>query len=207
MNPRLRTVMLKARAENMPIDNVERAIKKGTGELPGVSYEDNTYEGYGPGGVAFVIKCTTDNKTRTSQDVRSMLSKHGGNLAQSGAVAFQFLHLGQFLIAKESTKEDRLMEIALDAGAEDVITSDDGYEVRCEISEFDTVSHALEKANIPTVSSEIAYIPTVMLPVNDVGLARSIRKLADVLDDNDDVQSIFSNEEFSEEVLAELDAE
>jgi len=207
MNPRLRTIMLKARAENMPIDNVERAIKKGTGELPGVSYEDNTYEGYGPGGVAFVIKCTTDNKTRTSQDVRSMLSKHGGNLAQSGAVAFQFLHLGQFLIAKESTKEDRLMEIALDAGAEDVITSDDGYEVRCEISEFDTVSHALEEANIPTVSSEIAYIPTVMLPVDDIGLARSIRKLADVLDDNDDVQSIFSNEEISEEILAELDAE
>jgi YebC/PmpR family DNA-binding regulatory protein len=207
MNPRLRTVMLKARAENMPIDNVERAIKKGTGELPGVSYEDNTYEGYGPGGVAFVIKCTTDNKTRTSQDVRSMLSKHGGNLAQSGAVAFQFLHLGQFLIAKESTTEDALMEIALEAGAEDVISSDDGFEVRCQIAEFDTVSHALEEAGVPAVSSEIAYIPTVMVPIDDIGLARSVRKLHDVLDDNDDVQSIFSNEEFTDEILAELDAE
>ncbi len=207
MNPRLRTIMLKARGENMPIDNVERAIKKGTGELPGVSYEDNTYEGYGPGGVAFIIKCTTDNKTRTSQDVRSMLSKHGGNLAQSGAVAFQFLHVGQFLIAAESTTEDALMEVALEAGADDVITSEDGFEVRCQISEFDTVSHALEEAGIATLSSEIAYIPTVLMPIDDLALARSIRKLSDVLDDNDDVQNIFSNEQFTDEISALLDEE
>lgn len=207
MNPRLRTIMLKARGENMPIDNVERAIKKGTGELPGVSYEDNTYEGYGPGGVAFIIKCTTDNKTRTSQDVRSMLSKHGGNLAQSGAVAFQFLHVGQFLIAADGTTEDALMEVALEAGADDVVTSDDGFEVRCQISEFDTVSHALEEAGIATLSSEIAYIPTVLMPIDDLALARSIRKLSDVLDDNDDVQNIFSNEQFTDEITAILDDE
>jgi YebC/PmpR family DNA-binding regulatory protein len=134
-NARLRTLLLKARESNMPADNVDRAIKKGTGELPGVVYEDVTYEGYGPGGVAFVVKVTTDNKTRSAQDVRSIFAKHGGNLAASGAVAFQFLHAGQFLIAKDQVTEDRLMEIALDAGADDVITTDEGFEVRCEVTQ------------------------------------------------------------------------
>jgi YebC/PmpR family DNA-binding regulatory protein len=207
MNARLRTILLKAKAENMPVDNIDRAIKKGTGELPGVVYEDNTYEGYGPGGVAFIIKCTTDNKTRTSQDVRSILSKHGGNLASSGAVAFQFLHMGQFLIAKDTIGEDELMEAALEAGADDVITSDEGYEVRCEIPEFDNVIHALDEAGIKTESAEIAYIPTTMTPVTEVGLGRSVQKLHDALDDNDDVQQIFSNEELADDVAAALDAE
>lgn len=207
MNARLRTILLKAKAENMPVDNIDRAIKKGTGELPGVVYEDNTYEGYGPGGVAFIIKCTTDNKTRTSQDVRSILSKHGGNLASSGAVAFQFLHMGQFLIAKDTIGEDELMEAALEAGADDVITSDEGYEVRCEIPEFDNVIHALDQAGIKTESAEIAYIPTTMSPVTELGLARSVQKLHDALDDNDDVQQIFSNEELADDVAAALDEE
>ena len=170
-NARLRTVILKAKAENMPVDNIDRAIKKGTGDLPGVVYEDNTYEGYGPGGVAFIIKCTTDNKTRTSQDVRSILSKHGGNLASTGAVAFQFLHVGQFLIAMDQIEEDPLMEIAIEAGADDVITSEDGYEVRCEIAEFDHVIHALDEAGIKPASAEIAYVPTTMTPVSEIGRA------------------------------------
>lgn len=207
MNARLRTILLKAKAENMPVDNIDRAIKKGTGELPGVVYEDNTYEGYGPGGVAFIIKCTTDNKTRTSQDIRSILSKHGGNLASSGAVAFQFLHMGQFLIAKDTIGENALMEAALEAGAEDVITSDEGYEVRCEIPQFDNVIHALDQAGIKTESAEIAYIPTTMTPVTELGLARSVQKLHDALDDNDDVQQIFSNEELADDVAAALDEE
>lgn len=205
MNARLRTILLKAKAENMPIDNVDRAIKKGTGELPGVVYEDNTYEGYGPGGVAFIIKCTTDNKTRTSQDVRAILSKHGGNLASTGAVSFQFLHLGQFLIAKETIDEDALMEAALDAGADDVITSEEGYEVRCEIPQFDAVIHAFDQAGIKTESAEIAYIPTAMTPVAELGTARTINKLHDALDDNDDVQQVFSNEEFADDVSAQLE--
>lgn len=205
MNARLRTILLKAKAENMPVDNIDRAIKKGTGELPGVVYEDNTYEGYGPGGVAFIIKCTTDNKTRTSQDVRAILSKHGGNLASTGAVSFQFLHLGQFLIAKDTIGEDELMEAALDAGADDVITSEEGYEVRCEIPQFDQVIHALDQAGIKTESAEIAYIPTSMTPVAELGMARTITKLQDALDDNDDVQQVFSNEEFSDDVAAQLD--
>ena len=205
MNARLRTVLLKAKAENMPVDNIDRAIKKGTGELPGVSYEDNTYEGYGPGGVAFVVKCTTDNKTRTSQDVRSIFAKHGGNLAQSGAVAFQFLHAGQFLIARHVTTEDRLLEIALEAGADDVITSDEGYEVRCEIVAFDEVIHALDQAGIATESAEIAYIPTATAPVDDAAIARTLEKLHDAFDENDDVQQVFSNEELSDDVRAQLD--
>ncbi len=205
MNARLRTVLLKARAENMPVDNIDRAIKKGTGELPGVSYEDNTYEGYGPGGVAFVIKCTTDNKTRTSQDIRSILSKHGGNLAGSGAVAFQFLHAGQFLIASEATTEDKLMEIALEAGADDVIGSEHGFEVRCEIAAFDTVAHALDQAGIATENAEIAYIPTNTVPVADLNTAKTLEKLHEALDDNDDVQQVFSNEDVAAEISAQLE--
>lgn len=205
MNARLRTVLLKARAENMPVDNIDRAIKKGTGELPGVSYEDNTYEGYGPGGVAFVIKCTTDNKTRTSQDIRSILSKHGGNLAQSGAVAFQFMHAGQFLVAKDAATEDQLMELALEAGADDVITSDEGYELRCEIAAFDTVAQALDQAGITPESAELAYIPTNTVPVDEVSTGRTLEKLHDALDDNDDVQQVFSNEELSDDVSAQLE--
>jgi DNA-binding regulatory protein, YebC/PmpR family len=201
-NARLRTLLLKARDANMPADNVDRAIKKGTGELPGVVFEEITYEGYGPGGVAFVVKVTTDNKTRSSQDVRSVFSRWGGNLASTGAVAFQFLHAGQFLIAKEQTTEDALMEIALEAGADDVITSDQGYEIRCSIQNFDKVSHALEQKGLKPDSAEIAYIPTTTVPVSDPKVAESLTKLHDALEDLDDVQTVFSNEEIDEGIVS-----
>jgi len=201
-NARLRTLLLKARDANMPADNVDRAIKKGTGELPGVVFEEITYEGYGPGGVAFVVKVTTDNKTRSSQDVRSVFSRWGGNLASTGAVAFQFLHAGQFLIAKEQTTEDALMEIALEAGADDVITSEQGYEVRCSIQNFDKVSHALEQKGLKPDSAEIAYIPTTTVPVSDPKVAESLTKLHDALEDLDDVQTVFSNEEIDESIAS-----
>lgn len=201
-NARLRTLLLKAREANMPADNVDRAIKKGTGELPGVIFEEIAYEGYGPGGVAFVVKVTTDNKTRAAQDVRSIFARWGGNLAQSGSVAFQFLHAGQFLIAREKTTEDRLMEVALDAGADDVIASDHGFEVRCGIHSFDKVAHALEHAGIKPDSSEIAYIPTVAVPVTTIDAAKTIVKLQESLEENDDVQAVFSNEEMSEDLSA-----
>src|SRR3982750_565375 len=126
-NARLRTLVLKARDANMPAENVDRAIKKGTGELPGVVFEEITYEGYGPAGVAFVVQVTTDNKTRAAKDVRSAFAKHGGNLASSGAVAFQFLHAGQFLVANGKVAADALLEIALEAGADDVIESEQGF--------------------------------------------------------------------------------
>lgn len=201
-NARLRTLLLKARDANMPVENVDRAIKKGTGELPGVVYEEITYEGYGPGGVAFVVKGTTDNKQRAAQDVRSAFSRHGGNLASAGAVTFQFLHAGQFLIAQGQIGEDALLEIALEAGADDVIASADGFEVRCAIHAFDKVAQALEQKGLKADSAEIAYIPVNTVPVTDAGVARALVKLHDALDELDDVQHVFSNEEMDEAASA-----
>ena len=200
-NARLRTLVIKARDANMPADNVDRAIKKGTGELPGVVFEEITYEGYGPGGVAFVVKVTTDNKQRTAQEVRSAFAKHGGNLASTGAVAFQFLHAGQFLIAKEKISEDALTEIALDVGADDVLVSEQGFEVRCSVNAFDRVAQALEQKGIKPDSAEIAYIPTTTVPVTDRHIAAAIAKLHDALEENDDVQAVFSNEEMDDAVM------
>ena len=194
-NARLRTLVLKAREANMPADNVERAIKKGTGELPGVVYEEITYEGYGPGGVAFIVKVTTDNKQRAAQEVRSIFARWGGNLASSGAVSFQFLHAGQFLIARDQATEDALMEVALEAGADDVITSEQGYEVRCDVHLFDKVSHALGEKGIKADSAEIAYIPTTTVPIKDAQHGETLEKLHDALDELDDVQQVFSNED------------
>jgi YebC/PmpR family DNA-binding regulatory protein len=203
MNPRLRTILLKAKEANMPADNIDRAIKKGTGELPGVSYEDVTYEGYGPGGVAFVIKVTTDNKNRAASEMRSIFTKYGGNLAGAGAVAFQFLHAGQFLIAKDKTTEDKLMDVALEAGADDVLTTDEGFEVRCNVHAFDKVAHALEHAGIKPDSSEVAYIPNVTVPVSDAHVAQTLGKLHESLDELDDVQNVFSNEEVDASIAVE----
>ncbi len=197
-NARLRTLLLKARDANMPVDNVDRAIKKGTGELPGVTFEEITYEGYGPGGVAMVVKATTDNKNRAAMELRSVFAKFGGNLAGSGAVAFQFLHAGQFLLAREKTPEDALMELALAAGADDVLATEDGFEVRCNVHAFDKVAHALEHAGLKPDSAEIAYIPTSSVPVTDVEIARALLKLHDALDELDDVQHVFSNEEMDQ---------
>jgi YebC/PmpR family DNA-binding regulatory protein len=201
-NPRLRTLLLKARDANMPADNVDRAIKKGTGELAGTVIEELTYEGYGPGGVATVVKVMTDNKNRAAADVRSAFTRFGGNLAGAGAVAFQFLHAGQFLVPRAGTTEDAVMEAALDAGADDVITTDDGFEIRCDLHAFDRVSHALEGRGIRPASAEIAYIPVATLPVADIELARSLVKFHEALEELDDVQQVFSNEEMDEAVSA-----
>ncbi len=205
-NARLRTLLLKARDANMPVENVERAIKKGTGELPGVIFEEITYEGYGPGGVAFIVKATTDNKSRAAQEIRSTFAHHAGNLASAGAVAFQFLHAGQFLLTRDKTTEDALMEIALEAGADDVIASEQGFEVRCGIHTFDKVSHALEEKGLKPDSAEIAYIPTNAVPVTDVAVARTLLKLHDALEEMDDVQAVYSNEEMDDAVVAAAQA-
>jgi YebC/PmpR family DNA-binding regulatory protein len=206
MNPRLRTILLKARDANMPADNIDRAIKKGTGELPGVVFEEITYEGYGPGGVAVIVKVTTDNKNRTASEVRSVLTKYGGHLAGAGAVAFQFVHAGQFLIAKDRTTEDALMEVALEVGADDVLVTEDGFEVRCDVHAFDKVSHALEQKGIKPDGAEVAYIPTSSVPVTDVNAARTLLKLHDGLEELDDVLQVFSNEEMDEAVSAAAQA-
>jgi YebC/PmpR family DNA-binding regulatory protein len=198
MNPRLRTLLMKAREANMPADNIDRAIKKGTGELPGVVYEEILYEGYGPGGVAFVVKATTDNKQRAASAIRSIFTRHGGNLAGAGAVAFQFQHLGQFLIARDQATEDALMELALEAGADDILTTEQGFEIRSPVKAFDAVSHALEKKSIKADSAEIAYVPSSTVPVTDLNVAKSLVKLHEALEEDDDVQNVFSNEEMDD---------
>jgi YebC/PmpR family DNA-binding regulatory protein len=205
-NARLRTLILKAREANMPADNVDRAIQKGTGELPGIVYEEITYEGYGPGGVAFIVRATTDNKTRAAKDIRAAFARHDGNLASTGAVSFQFLHAGQFLVSQEKIGEDALLEIALAAGADDILTSEQGYEIRCGIHSFDKVAHALEQQRLKPDSSEIAYIPVTTVPVTDLTLARSLVQLHDDLDELDDVQHVFSNEEMDDSLNAAAQA-
>ena len=202
MNPRLRTLLLKARDANMPADNVDRAIRKGTGELTGAQYEELTYEGYGPGGVATIVQVTTDNKNRAAADVRSVFTRCGGNLAGAGAVSFLFRHAGQFLVSKEAATEDALFEVALEAGADDIISTGDGFEVRCEIHSFDRVAHALEKKGIRTESAEVAYIPMSTVPVTDPGVAKALVRFHDALEELEDVQQVFSNEEMDEAVSA-----
>ncbi|MBO6101730.1 MAG: YebC/PmpR family DNA-binding transcriptional regulator, partial [Opitutales bacterium] len=192
-NVRLRTLLAKAKAANMPADNVERAIKKGTGELPGVSYEEIVYEGYGPGGVGFIVEVTTDNKNRSVAAVRSTFTKLGGNLATQGALMFNFTKKGQFIIGADKTSEDALMEIVLDAGAEDIINNEDHFEVLCPIGEYDAVAAALEKAGIEADDSNLAWIPNTLVPVNDAETAQKILRLEDTLDELEDVQNVYSN--------------
>jgi len=206
MNPRLRTLQLKARDANMPTDNIERAIKKGTGELSGAAYEEFTYEGYGPGGVATIVKVATDNKNRAAAEVRGVFTRFGGNLAGAGAVSFLFRHAGQFLVSRDAASEDPLIEAALEAGADDIISTADGFEVRCAIHAFDQVAQALEQRGIRAESAEIAYIPTSTVPVADAGLARTLVSFHDALEELEDVQQVFSNEELDDAVSASAHA-
>lgn len=201
-NPRLRTVLLKAKAANMPADNVDRAIKKGTGELPGVEYFELTYEGYAPGGVGVIVEVTTDNKNRSASEIRATFSKHGGNIAGAGALAFNFQRKGQFIIGKEGVDEDQLMEIALEAGAEDVVSEEESFEVLCAMPEYDAVSSALEEASIQVESSELAYIPNSLTPVTDADTAKKVLRLIDALEELEDVNHVYSNFDIADELLA-----
>jgi YebC/PmpR family DNA-binding regulatory protein len=192
MNPRLRLAMEKAKAESMPKDNIDNAIKRGTGQLEGVSYEEVRYEGYGIAGAAVMVDCLTDNKTRTVADVRHAFSKFGGNMGTDGCVAFQFKHCGQMLFAP-GTNEDALMEAALEAGAEDVVTNDDGsIEVLTAPYELTTVKEALEKAGFKAEFGEVT-----MKPLNETELSGDdslrMQKLLDALESLDDVQDVYSS--------------
>ena len=198
MNPKLRTVLLKARAENMPVENTERAIKKGTGELPGVVYEEFVYEGYAPHGVAVIIEVTTDNKNRAASDVRSTFSKNGGNLAGAGAVAFMFQRTGQFIISKDKADEETLMDIVLDAGAEDLKVEEEYFEVLAPLTEFDNVSQALSQAGIEPDNAELAYLPENLTPISGAEDAKQVLRIIDALDDLDDVQNVFHNADIPE---------
>ena len=202
-NPRLRTCILKAKAANMPSDNIDRAIKKGTGELEGATIEELTYEGYAPGGVGLIVEVTTDNKNRSASEVRSSFSKHGGNLAGAGALAYNFQRKGQFLVSADKTDEDTLMEIALEAGAEDVLNNDDHFEVQCDIQEFDKVSQALSEKDIHPDSAELVYLPSNLVEVADAGTVRQVLRLVEVLDDLDDVKAVHANYDIADSLLAD----
>ena len=202
INPRLRTAVDKAKQANMPKDNVDRAIKKGTGDLDGVSYEEGLFEGYGPGGVALIVEFLTDNRTRTVADVRHCFSKYGGNLGVSGSVAFLFDRKG--LIAFSADNDfDQIFEIALEAGAEDVKDEEDVYEVITEPEDFIQVRDAMAAAGLKWETAE-----TTMIPQNQVMLegkpAETMLKLMDALEDNDDVQNVYANFDISEDELAKI---
>ncbi len=199
-NSRLRTVIAKAKEANMPSDNIERAIKKGTGELPGVIYEEVVYEGYAPSGVGLIVEVTTDNKNRSASEVRSAMGKNGGNLAGVGSVAFQFDRVGQFIIDAKQTDEETLMDVVLEAGAEDIKNEGDYFEVICPMTEYDAVSQALSEKEIETEESDLVYLANVLVPIEDKESARKVLHLIETLEELDDVKAVHSNMDLAFEV-------
>lgn len=194
MNPRLRLAIDKAKAANMPADNIKRNVDKATGNLDGVTYEEVRYEGYGIGGAAIIVDCMTDNRVRTVAEVRHAFSKHGGNLGTEGSVSFQFKHVGQFLLAP-GTSEDRVMEVALEAGADDVVTQDDqSIEVLCAPAAFEDVQKALEAAGLKPELAEVTMRADTPVALTGDDAAR-MQKLLDALEDLDDTQDVFHNAE------------
>jgi YebC/PmpR family DNA-binding regulatory protein len=191
-NPRLRTAVLKARSANMPKDNIERAIKKGTGELEGVTYEELTYEAYAPGGVALLIEVLTDNKNRAAADVRNILTRAGGQLATAGSVSRLFKRLGTISLDGEKYTEDQVMEAAIDGGAEDVSFSDGIIEVTTAPEDFEAVVNALNEKSFETMSAQISMVAEADISLDNEGTAKAL-KLIDRLEENDDVQNVYSN--------------
>jgi len=202
-NPRLRTAIAAAKSENMPKDNIEKAIKKGTGELEGVNYEEYTYEGYGPGGVAILVEVMTDNKNRTLPEVRAAFNKNNGNMGEAGSVAWMFENKGITVIETSAVDEDTLMELALDAGADDIVKEGDIYEVYSEPSVFEDVTAAIEEAGIKPLSAEVTLTPTNSIKLEGKE-AEQVLRLVDKLEDLDDVQKVHANFDISEDMLESL---
>lgn len=202
-NPRLRLAVSMAKSNNMPADNISRAIKKGTGELEGVSYEEITYEAYGPGGVALIIESLTDNRNRTVADLRHLFSKNGGNLAESGAVSWNFERKGVITVSKGSCLEDDLMTIILDAGADDLKDEGDYFEVTASLDNFETVRKAIESSKLQGIKIENASLQYVAKTTTKVEgkEAEQTVKLISVVEDNDDVQNVYSNADIDEKVM------
>ncbi|HXH94227.1 MAG TPA: YebC/PmpR family DNA-binding transcriptional regulator [Thermoanaerobaculia bacterium] len=202
-NPRLRAAVAEAKASNMPKDNIDRAIKRGTGELEGVNYEELTYEGYGPGGVAVMVETMTDNTNRTTPEIRHAFEKCGGNMGTPGSVRFQFERKGYFAVEKSAATEDRLMEVALEAGADDLQTLDaDIYEIYTAPDAFEQVRAALEKNKVPTVEAKIGQIPANLVKLDDQK-SKQMMRLLEMLDDQDDVQNVWTNFDIPEEMMEE----
>lgn len=198
MNPRLRLALLKSRAANMPNDNIERAIKKGTGGGEAVSFEDLTYEIYAPHGVALLVEVSTDNRNRTAADIRSLVTKSGGSIATPGSVSRLFQRRGQVVVAREAASEDQLMEAALEAGAEDFKAEEQGYEILTEPAVFEAVHKQIEAKGIKADVAEITWLPTITVPLNGEAVS-NVNKLIDALEENDDVKDVYSNAEFPDE--------
>jgi len=203
-NPRLRTAIAKAKESNMPADNMKRAIQKGTGELPGVTYEEVTYEGYGPGGVAVMIECLTDNKNRTVADIRHILSKQNGRLGENGCVSWMFDQKGYIVVEKTAADEETLMDVALEAGAEDIVSDPEepNYEVITAPQDFETVRSALEEKGIPMAAAEVTMIPQTYVKLEGKD-AQQMMRLMDALDDCDDTQNVYANFDIPDEVMDE----
>ena len=202
-NPRLRAAILNAKSENMPAANIERAVKKGTGDLPGESYESAVYEGYGPGGVAIFIEVLTDNRNRAVSQVRHLLNKYNASMAESGSVAWVFDQKGLVVVSRDSVDEDTLMIAALEAGAEDIVEEDAVYEVYTPSQGFDAVQKALAARQIPIERAELTRVPQNTVPVEGTTAAQVIR-LLESLESHDDVQRVYANFEMDEEQLAAL---
>ncbi|MFM7068948.1 MAG: YebC/PmpR family DNA-binding transcriptional regulator [Actinomycetes bacterium] len=203
-NPTLRTMFQKARDASVPLDTIERAIKRGTGELEGVTYEEVAYEGYAPNGVALYIEALTDNRNRTGPEIRSLFAKLGGSLAEPGAVAWQFERKGIVLVPS-SVEEDEIMLAALDAGADDVANIGDAWQVTCEAGLTAAVRQAVEEAGIAVESSDLTMVATSTVELDSVEAAKSVLRLIDALDDHDDVSDVFANLDLSDDVAAALE--
>lgn len=207
-NPKLRLAVEKARVVSMPKDGIERAIRKGTGEGQLGDFEEILYEGYGPAGVAVMLEILTDNRNRTAPEIRKVFENHGGNLATTGAVAWMFERRGIFDVDPVAgDDEERLLEVALEAGAADLSGDGGVFTIYCEPAAFAEVKAALERAGVPLRGAELGYVPAQRNPVGDLAVARRVARLLDALDDHDDVQSVYSNEDFSDEVAAQLEEE
>ncbi len=196
-NPRLRLAIEQARAANMPMENIERAIKKATGELEGSKYEEILYEGYGPGGIAILIEAVTDNKNRTVSEIRHLFSRHGGRLAETGSVNWKFQRKGIITISKEKISEDDLIMLALDAGADDVITESDYYEIQTTLENFEKVRKALSEKGLKIESASLQYVPQNLMKIDGKDNETAL-KLLEVLEDHDDVQNVYTDADLTE---------
>jgi YebC/PmpR family DNA-binding regulatory protein len=199
-NPRLRSAIQAAKSENMPKDNVERAIKKGTGELEGVNYEESIYEGYGPGGAAVLVESLTDNKNRTVADIRSIFGKNGGNLGENGCVAWMFDKKGYIAVDSKSVDEETLMEAALEAGAEDIKEDNGNFEVITAPGDFETVKEAIDKASIAYIDAEVTMLPQTTTNLSGKEAEQMVR-LMEMLEDCDDVQKVYTNADIPDEIF------
>jgi YebC/PmpR family DNA-binding regulatory protein len=196
MNPRLRMALLKSRAANMPNDNIDRAVKRGTGGGEAIEYTDLTYEVYGPHGVAVLVELSTDNRNRTAAEIRSICTKNGGTIATAGSVTRLFQRKGQIIVLREAAGEDQLMELALEAGAEDFTADAEGFEVLTDPANFEAVHKAIEGKGIKAAGAEVTWLPTLTVPVSDTKAADEVTRLIDLLEEHDDVKDVYSNAEF-----------